>query len=423
MDAKAALRLLPICAALLAAPQAAAVEAPRASAAAERSNGTPPLDSQTALDAWLRDHAGRRTPFDALPPGARERFLLSLRWGSRGLGGFDAGVLADELPQPQIDAILRLFGEPVARHAPESRLLRQAPAKTAKVAAGEIGPLERRYNDFYRAMHAQDDADRSIRVARLGERFDALLADAYAAQALRNVDDRHLAMLWNAAASAAQLTKQARHVAALEAVFAEGLRRSAGQPANGRVRTMRDVLLAARRFDDARRLGARHPLALGPLPEFVEPNVDDRPAHGVWRMSADGSRLTHEALDLSGTRILVTAGCHFSVDAAADISADPILGPVFIEHASWLMLPPGEEDIDAVRDWNRRFPRAQALMVQDRDAWPMPGDWPMPEFHLLRDGRIVETLTGWPRGDARQRDALVAMLRRADLLPAGPASP
>lgn len=423
MDAKAALRLLPLCAALLGMPQAVATEAPRDPAAAERDRWTLPLDSRAALDGWLRDHAGRSTPLDALPPGARERFLLSLRWGSRGLGGFDAGLLADELPQPQIDAILRLFGDAVARHAPASRLPQQTPAERAGVATEAIGPLERRYTGFYRAMQAHDGERRTVRATRLGDRFDALLADSYDPRTLQQTGDRELAMLWSAAAATSGLTAQPRHVAALEAAFAETLRRSGERIPWDRVHTMRNVLLASRRFEDAHRLGDLHPSTLPPLPEFVEPDADDRRAHGVWRMSADGSRLTPEALDLSGTRILVTAGCHFSVDAAAEISVDPILGPVFAGHASWLMLPPGEEDVDAVRDWNRRFPQAQALMVRDREGWPMPGDWPMPEFHLLRDGRIVETLTGWSRGDARQRQALIAMLQRADLLPQSAASP
>lgn len=417
MDRTPTLRFLLLCAALLCVACASSGASPRTDAEAP-ADWSLPLGSRPELDAWVRDHAGRPTPFDALPAGARERFLLSLRWGSRGLGSFDPDILADELPQPQIDAILRLFGDAVARHAPRSRAP-QARSAGMPPATDGISPLERRYNDFYRSMHERHDASHAAFAARVGERFDALLADAYAAQALRNIDDRHLAMLWNAADQVALLTLQSRHVEALEAVFAESRQRSPDPPSDSHLRTLRNVLLASQRFADARRLTDHHPAALSPLPEFIAPRpAGSAPAHAVWRMSADGSRLTAEPLDLSGTRILVTAGCHFSVDAAADIADDPLLGPAFAEHAAWLMLPPGEEDIDAVRQWNRRFPRAPALMVADRDAWPMPGDWPMPQFHLLRDGRILETVTGWPGGAASQRGALVAMLRRAGLLDA-----
>ena len=40
----------------------------------------------------------------------------------------------------------------------------------------------------------------------------------------------------------------------------------------------------------------------------------------------------------------------------------------------------------------------------------------MPEFHLVHDGRIVDTVTGWPRGDDDHRETLVEMVRQAGLL-------
>src|SRR3546814_1312882 len=58
-----------------------------------------------------------------------------------------------------------------------------------------------------------------------------------------------------------------------------------------------------------------------------------------------------------------------SADAAEDISADPVLGPVFARHVHWLVSTPGNESIDAARDWNRRFPDAQVEMIHDRGEW------------------------------------------------------
>src|SRR3546814_20334363 len=83
-------------------------------------------------------------------------------------------------------------------------------------------------------------------------------------------------------------------------------------------------------------------------------------------MNAEGNRLTRTAIDLEPTQILVTAGCHFSVDAAEDISADPVLGPVFARNAHWLVSTPGIESIDAARAWNQRLPDAQVEMIPDR---------------------------------------------------------
>src|SRR3546814_16145872 len=121
---------------------------------------------------------------------------------------------------------------------------------------------------------------------------------------------------------------------------------------------MRGILLAGRRFEQARRFTASHPDAgLSALPAFEDPLASDAQAT-VWRMNAEGNRLTRTAIDLEPTQILVTAGCHFPVDAAADISADPVLDPVFARHAHWLVSTPGIEPIDAQRQWHHRPPAA-----------------------------------------------------------------
>ena len=136
-----------------------------------------------------------------------------------------------------------------------------------------------------------------------------------------------------------------------------------------------------------------------------------------------GRRLTRTAIDLAPTQILVTAGCHFSADAAEDISADPVLGPVFARHAHWLVGAPGVESMDAVRKWNQRFPGAQAEMIHDRGEWSIFPTWSMPKFHIVRDGKVVETVKGWPRSPMSNRQSLIDALRRAGLLEQPSAEP
>src|SRR3546814_19841086 len=107
---------------------------------------------------------------------------------------------------------------------------------------------------------------------------------------------------------------------------------------------------------------------------------------------------------------------HFSADAAEDISADPVLGPVFARHAHWLVSTPGNESIDAARDWNRRFPDAQVEMIPDRGEWSILPTWSMPKFHILRGGKVIETVTGWPRSPNAHRQPLIDARRPAGLL-------
>src|SRR5690606_4178870 len=81
------------------------------------------IRGQAQLDDYLRRHAasGEPTPLDAFSPGARERFLSDLVWGSKGLGGFNRSDLAEELDDDQIRAVLGLFGSDMAAYAPRSR--------------------------------------------------------------------------------------------------------------------------------------------------------------------------------------------------------------------------------------------------------------------------------------------------------------
>jgi len=180
----------------------------------------------------------------------------------------------------------------------------------------------------------------------------------------------------------------------------------------------RNALLLARRFNDAAEFGAAYPrTGLAPLPRFVDAGVVPRGRPSVWRETVAG-RFERIGLDLGPTQVLVMAGCHFSDDAAREIAADPVLGPAFRAHATWLGTPPGNEDPADVAKWNRAHPHAPMLTLYDRAEWPMFPHWRMPTFFVIRDGRIVGSVLGWKPADAHE--ALIAMLRENGLLPDEP---
>jgi hypothetical protein len=88
------------------------------------------LQSKEQLDALLA--SGKRTPLDALTPHGKRRLIQSLRWGRRGLGGFDTGPLLQELDAVQLAEALsfldgdyltpsllaKLIGPPIRLQAP-----------------------------------------------------------------------------------------------------------------------------------------------------------------------------------------------------------------------------------------------------------------------------------------------------------------
>ncbi|RFP60812.1 hypothetical protein D0Y53_06605 [Luteimonas weifangensis] len=177
----------------------------------------------------------------------------------------------------------------------------------------------------------------------------------------------------------------------------------------------RDALLVARQFDRARRFTDAHAAAqLTPLPGILGADADFDGQPTLWQMDVDGDTLERRPMDTGPLQIVVLAGCHFSADAARDIVADPVLGPLFRQHGHWLSLPPGQEDLQAVRDWNREHPQTPMEMLYDRSEWPIFTDWRMPTFYVIRDGRTLGSMAGW---SSSSRAELTALLRRTGLLP------
>jgi hypothetical protein len=372
------------------------------------------IESRAELDTWLAQHPSG-SPLDALTPGARERFLVSLSFGAAGIDGLDASDLMDELSDAQIQAVLALFGPRALEVAPPSHYLETRRVEKNVREPNAIGAVERRYNTFYAAVRdiGRDatDLERADLAARL---FDAHLAALFGKTQLRRADDHELRILRAAARRVALQTLAARHVDAFRDVFTERVHRTL--VSSDDAATLHNLYLALHRVPDARRLRRDYPLAkLPPLPEFIDDFPGDNRQPTVWRLDADGRRLTREAVDLGPLQIIVTAACDLAKDAAAAIGADPLLAPVFAQRARWLTLAPGIEAIAAARDWNRDLPHAPIAMIYARSEWRALPDWRMPQFHVVRDGRELDSLSGWD--GAASRDALVALLRRHGFLP------
>lgn len=291
------------------------------------------------------------------------------------------------------------------------------PASSADLPSGPA-PLDAEHRhelmqQLDESVHGQGEAARG---QALASRFRELNPDALDPGVLCASDDATLKLRFEDAKLANFYHPDAHALQAMQAALAELERRQDATPEE--LLAMRNALLAARRFDDAARFSDAHPgIEIPELPRFIDAGGIGANAATVWREAADG-RFERIALDLAPTQILVEAGCHFAEDAAREIASDPVLGPVFRDHASWLSMPPGPEDPAGLAEWNRAHPDAPLLALYDRDEWPMFPRWRMPTFHVVRDGKVLGSVLGWkPEG---ARDELVAMLRANGLLPEAP---
>lgn len=236
------------------------------------------------------------------------------------------------------------------------------------------------------------------------------------AEHLRREGDADLKHHWKAVESAAFYSDDGTLVAAAQRVFAELDRR--GLADARAIKRMFNFLLKARHSDTARAFATAHSdTELPTVPAFVNGPASGLPS--VWRFGPEAGKANRIGIDLGPLQIIVVAGCHFSGDAAADIARDPLLGPVFAKHARWLSLPPGNEELDALAEWNRSHPATPMLPIHDREEWALITQWVMPTFAIIKGGKLIDSTKGWRSDDLEFREQLIALLQRTGLLDAG----
>lgn len=373
----------------------------------------PPLDSRAKLDAWLRANRGKPSPLDAFSAGGRQRFLAGLGYGERGVVSLPFEDLTWELDQAQAQAVLALLG---LGDGPIATTLRTDPVPPAwrgdRKAPSDI---DRRYTQYIEMTGAVAEGDALTRARHMDALYRQLFPKTLVEQADK-LTDPDLLLLARAAANAAGSGSDQSATQDLLALLVVLEQR--GMERGSLIQDAQRALLASGKLDDARALATQHPpIALASIPAVGTPADALPTGPRWWRLSADATRMDAESADLAQTQILVLAGCHFSVDAAQDIAADPELGPVFARHAHWLGQPPGVEDLDAWKAWNARFPGTPMYLITQRSDWTRLPAWRMPTYAIVRDGKVVDQASGAFRNVPDRRLALIEMLRRHGLMP------
>ena len=254
------------------------------------------------------------------------------------------------------------------------------------------------------AIEEQTVGNERERARQMTDAFGRSLQDAYAPHRLSSASDSELEALFQVANRVVFYTHEPRH-AALLARTADMLEaRSLLTDAH-----RRDVYrgwVVTRGFEQANALARAHPaLRLPVLPSV--PAAGDATAGQVvvWRPADDAETLSAQPVDLDApTRVVVLSHprCGFSQRAIAAIEADPALS-VRLRDALWLAPPNGSLDLSDIQAWNRAHPDARLSYAIAMRDWPQFDSWATPVFYFMREGRVVATVTGWPKeGRARE---------------------
>lgn len=369
-----------------------------------------PITSRAALDAYMRDTPPANSPLGWLTPGARRRFIDSLIYREHGLGGMDLGDVRYELTREQAYTLLQLFG---AQSYALNLDARTSPRPLADDAAAST--LEAAYDDLLNIEQPTGNAGLQQAISR---RYAAAFMPAQTDAGRRALANRDVERLFRAAALAFRTTSQPGYLADMRNDFAELRRRH--RVDRPHASDLYDALLGSHQADDARALLAAYPLIERRPPPSMRTASRIRPGQAsLWIITpGTGKReLVRFRFNIhmpAQVIVLASTGCHFSVNAARDIEADPQLRDLFRDYAQWVAPPSELTAFDAVRDWNQTHPSLRLGIAYDNAALPMVKRFETPTFYFLDHGTVVDTVVGWPTGG--NLDAIRHGLRTIDLL-------
>ena len=251
---------------------------------------------------------------------------------------------------------------------------------------------------------------------RIGLSYDELFGVQDATK-LRALSTKELNLLFRATNSAAFYALRLRDAENLRLILDELFRRNEANRQH--FEDVYGAYVAMRHFDDARALANTHKLKdLEDLPPLVDSVSRSIQGPTVLRVDLAEHKLTRQALDIrSGTKIIVISHplCHFSRNAVQAIEQDAVLSVIFKKDSVWIAPTDRRLYVKTLQDWNRSHPVIQYSLAYDLREWPMVDSWATPTFYFLKNGMLVDKVTGWP--EEGQREALIEAAGKAGLEP------
>ena len=267
-------------------------------------------------------------------------------------------------------------------------VLAMAPANREAAPAAAIAGFMEQLDSVATEPH-------QVRANHIRDRYRDMLAPLDP----QDVPDQDMGTLLVASMTAAGLANDRNIAKHARAIFDEMADRSL--LAEKRYADMQQLYVNLRDFQAARAFhaafGERH--SLDAIPEIS--SVDGfEPAKRSILVPVGKDALQHRNFDAAlDDFVLVVADplCHFTLDAAIAIGNDAGLHAYFAEHSRW-MAPYGVRlDTSLIDTWNGRFPAHPMVLVDDIGTWPDIDFWGTPTFYVFVQGRVVETIRGWPR--------------------------
>lgn len=234
----------------------------------------------------------------------------------------------------------------------------------------------------------------------------------------RDLGNGDLVLRYRAAMIAAFYTAAPRHVDDMRVLFDELEAR--GLATSDTYDELYRAVVAARDFAKANAIARAHPSEARQIVPAVDGAAGDGPSELVLDVAQHRLARRAFAIAKSGVQVVVVGfpGCHFTVDAAQDIEADPALRAAMSAYSHWVAPQMGIFDWALFEQWNRAHPDAATTVADHQDvwqaAWPAMTRWSTPTFYVFVDGQLRTMVRGWWK--TQQKAELTAALRDAGAL-------
>jgi hypothetical protein len=358
--------------------------------------------------------SSQTTPLDALTPYGKQAVteMLSASFREDGLTSLPSGILVRELNREELRAVL-VFLDSEAYFSMLERQLVGAPLRMPAPSDA----VARDWRQLENALRSADPSPQSASATTLAsdksiDTYLALFGARMSEQRLREQSPGDLLLLFDAAAFTNLVNPGSPAFAHLLRVHRELARRGVDTR-----RTLDDTvlraLIAAREFGQARAfIATRAHLAANAVPQVVDTLGSAFAGRSVFDYDRANHTLTRKALPVAGGAelvMVVDAHCQPSRRALEALRSDAALRARLQQARLTIIVPPAAPiPFGFVADWNAANPALPMHIPFNHREWANVNVRSVPMFYLLKNGGVVDQVTGWPpQGNA---DALRAML-------------
>jgi len=175
-----------------------------------------------------------------------------------------------------------------------------------------------------------------------------------------------------------------------------------------------DNLIRLRQFEAANKIKNVYPhVSKEALPEFRTTFAYNETFPTAWILRSDARVMEQVGVQLDQQWQIVVVShpyCSFSRKAAAEIYSDTALSAKLTGHMLWVAPQDASFSYDNFAKWNQQYPLAQHLFAHQQSVWPLAHFNQTPYFYFMKNGKVLEVVTGWPRESAKA--AFIAALDR-----------